>query len=64
MHTTTIGNKMATLKVKLEIEIPDTDATYEQINQFVWFYICQEGSIGHDNPLYDAEYEVKDFSVD
>jgi hypothetical protein len=55
---------MANLKVAIEIEIPDTNATYEQLDQFVGFYICQEGSIGPDNPLYNAEYEIKDFSVD
>ena len=55
---------MAKLKVTIDVEVPDTDATWEQINQWVWFYICQEGSIGKDNPLYSASYTITDFDVD
>lgn len=55
---------MAKIKVELEVEIPDTEVTYEQLNQFVWFYICQEGSISQDHPLYNADYEITDFDAE
>jgi len=55
---------MAKIKVTLEIDIPDVEVSYQELNQFVWFYICQEGSIGQDNPLYDADYEISDFDAE
>lgn len=52
------------IEVKLEVEVPDTDISWEELNQFVWFYICQEGSMSPKNPLYDAEYEITDFDAE
>ena len=54
---------MRTIKVEIDVEIPDIDVTYEQLNEFIWFYICQEGGISHSHPLYDAEYTITDFNV-
>ena len=53
-----------TLKVTLEVEIPDVGATDQQIQDFVWFYICQEGSISTDNPLHDTDYEITDYDFE
>ncbi|MBE0508427.1 MAG: hypothetical protein IBX50_17190 [Marinospirillum sp.] len=47
-----------TLRATLEVEIPDVEVTYEQLQNFVWFYICHEGSIKTENPLYGADYEI------
>ena len=55
---------MAKIKVTLEVDVPDVEVSYQELNQFVWFYICQEGSIGQDNPLYDADYEITEFDAE
>lgn len=55
---------MAKIKVTLEVDVPDVEVSYQELNQFVWFYICQEGSIGPDNPLYDADYEIIEFDAE
>lgn len=55
---------MAKIKVTLEVDVPDVKVSYQELNQFVWFYICQEGSIGPDNPLYDADYEITEFDAE
>lgn len=52
------------LKVTLEVEIPDVEATDKELSDFVWFYICQEGSIKIDNPLYEADYEITDYDFE
>lgn len=51
---------MKKLRITLEVEVPDVDASYQDIDKFIWFYICQEGGIGNDNPLYEADYEITD----
>lgn len=55
---------MAKIKVTLEVDVPDVEVSYQELNQFVWFYICQEGSIGQDNPLYDADYEITELDAE
>lgn len=55
---------MAKIKVTLEIYVPDIEAEYRDWYDFIWFYICQEGSIKQDNPLYDTEYTIIDFDWD
>lgn len=55
---------MARIEIKLEMEIADTDATYKQILEFIWFYVCQEGEIGPSNPLYESDYQVTRFDFD
>lgn len=51
---------MKKLRITLEVEVPDVDASYQDIDQFARFYICEEGGIGKDNPLYEADYEITD----
>jgi hypothetical protein len=55
---------MATLTITLEVEVPETTATFEELQTFAAFYFAQEGGIGHDNPLYDCEYEVNKVECD
>jgi hypothetical protein len=53
-----------TISVTLEVEIPDIKVSCEQLERFVEFYICQQGSMSLDHPLYNADYEITEFQID
>ena len=55
---------MATVTVKFELNIPDVDATDEQIRDWVRFELGEIGGLSEDNPLCDHEVEAEFGTVD
>ena len=50
------------MKATLEIEVDiDTEATEEQVKEFLRFEFHYGGGCSSDNPCLDADYEVNDF---
>jgi hypothetical protein len=52
---------MARVKVTLEIEVPDTDATDKQIEEWLMYELHYNGSMAATNPLSSEGIDADDF---